>query len=105
MSVIRNLIFNSIEAMNSKKMGWVKMKIEEVGDEYVFIVSDNGKGINPGNLDFIFNPGFSTKYNEETGSICRGIGLTLVKDLVQDIFKGDISVESVKNSGTTFTYQ
>lgn len=103
MSVIRNLIFNSIEAMDSKKRGLVKMKIEEFGDEYIFIVSDNGTGINPNNLDFIFNPGFSTKYNEETGSICRGIGLTLVRDLVEDIFKGNISVQSIKNTGTTFT--
>jgi two-component system sensor histidine kinase YcbA len=103
MSIIRNLIFNSIEAMNIKKRGLVKMKIEKEVDEYVFIVSDNGTGISSSNLDFIFNPGFSTKYNEETGSICRGIGLTLVKDLVQDVFKGNIAVESTKNKGTTFT--
>jgi two-component system sensor histidine kinase YcbA len=89
--------------MNIKKRGLVKMKIEKEVDEYVFIVSDNGTGISSSNLDFIFNPGFSTKYNEETGSICRGIGLTLVKDLVQDVFKGNIAVESTKNKGTTFT--
>lgn len=103
MSVIRNLIFNSIEAMDSKKRGLVKMKIEEEEEDYVFIASDNGTGISSSNLEFIFNPGFSTKYNEETGNICRGIGLTLVRDLVQDVFKGNISVESQKNRGTTFT--
>ncbi|NMM62247.1 histidine kinase [Clostridium sp. P21] len=101
-SAIRNLIFNGIEAIDSKKRGVVKLKIKEIGDEYIFIVSDNGTGINESNLDFIFSPGFSTKY-DKTGSICRGIGLTLVKDLVQHIFKGSISVESVKNTGTTFT--
>jgi Signal transduction histidine kinase len=102
MSIIRNLIFNSIEAIDSKKRGSVKLKIEEVGDEYIFSVSDNGTGINHSNLDFIFNPGFSTKYNKETGSICRGIGLTLVRDLVQDIFKGNISVKSIENRSTIF---
>ncbi|WML36184.1 ATP-binding protein [Clostridium sp. OS1-26] len=81
----------------------VKLKIEKIGDEYVFSIFDNGTGISDSNLDFIFNPGFSTKYNKETGSICRGIGLTLVRDLVQDIFKGSISVQSIKNKNTTFT--
>jgi two-component system sensor histidine kinase YcbA len=102
-SAIRNLIFNGIEAIDSKKKGLIKLKIEEHGGEYIFIVTDNGTGINESNLDFIFNPGFSTKYDKETGSICRGIGLTLVGDLVKDIFKGSISVESIKNEGTTFT--
>lgn len=103
MSAIRNLIFNSIEAMDNKKRGLVKLKIEECRDEYVFTVSDNGIGISESNLGFIFNPGFSTKYDKETGSICRGIGLTLVRDLVQDIFKGNIFVKSMENRGTTFT--
>jgi two-component system, sensor histidine kinase YcbA len=103
MSIIRNLIFNSIEAIDSKKRGLVKLKIEEVRDEYIFSVSDNGTGISHSNLDFIFNPGFSTKYDKETGSICRGIGLTLVRDLVQDIFKGSISVQSIENRSTIFT--
>lgn len=103
MSIIRNLIFNSIEAIDNKKRGLVKLKIEKIGDEYVFSVFDNGTGISDSNLDFIFNPGFSTKYNKETGSICRGIGLTLVRDLLQDIFKGSISVQSIKNKSTIFT--
>ncbi|MCT8977053.1 ATP-binding protein [Clostridium sp. CX1] len=103
MSIIRNLIFNSIEAIDNKKKGLVKLKIEKVEDEYVFSVSDNGTGINSSNLNFIFNPGFSTKYNKETGSICRGIGLTLVRDLAQDIFKGNISVQSIENKNTIFT--
>lgn len=102
MSAIRNLIFNSIEAIDNKKRGLVKLTIEETGDDYVFSVSDNGAGINYSNLDFIFNPGFSTKYDKKTGNICRGIGLTLVRDLVQDIFKGNISVQSMENKGTTF---
>ncbi|AWI07252.1 ATP-binding protein [Clostridium drakei] len=101
-SIIRNLIFNGIEAIDNKEKGLIKLRIEKQECEYIFIVTDNGTGINDGNLDFIFNPGFSTKY-DKSGSICRGIGLTLVKDLVQDIFKGSIYVESVENEGTTFT--
>ncbi|WP_123052621.1 ATP-binding protein [Clostridium sp. JN-1] len=102
-SVIRNLIFNGIEAIDNKKRGLIELKIEEAKDEYIFTVSDNGTGINKSNLDFIFNPGFSTKYDKKTGNICRGIGLTLVKDLIQNIFNGSISVQSIKNEGTTFT--
>lgn len=101
-SIIKNLIFNAIEAVDDTKKGVVKLNIEKESDNYIFTVSDNGTGINKGDLDFIFNPGFSTKYNKETGNICRGIGLTLVKDLVQDVFKGSITVQSEKNKGTTF---
>ena len=103
MSVLRNLIYNSIEAIGNIKKGLVKLIIEEVRNEYVFVISDNGTGISKSNLDFIFNPGFSTKYDEETGNIYRGIGLTLVRDIVQDIFKGSISVQSIENISTTFT--
>ncbi len=101
-SIIRNLIFNGIEAIDRKKKGLIKLKIEECKDEYIFVVYDNGTGIRKSNLDFIFNPGFSTKY-DKSGSICRGVGLTLVRDLVNDVFKGSISVESMKDLGTTFT--
>ncbi|MHC6178844.1 sensor histidine kinase [Clostridium sp. JNZ X4-2] len=104
-SIIRNLIFNSIEAISNRKRGAIKLKIKEVKDKYIITICDDGAGISESNLNFIFNPGFSTKYDKNTGNICRGIGLTLVKDLVKDVFKGSISVDSKENKGTTFTVE
>jgi two-component system, sensor histidine kinase YcbA len=71
-SIIRNLIYNGIEAIEEGKNGYIRIIISKRYNEYTFIVSDNGSGIKDKNLDYIFNPGFSTKFNRETGDICRG---------------------------------
>jgi two-component system sensor histidine kinase YcbA len=103
MSVFMNLINNGIEAMENKKRGILKVLIDEYTNDYVFYISDNGMGIKKDNLDYIYNPGFSTKFDKDTGNIERGIGLALVKDLVENKFKGKISVKSELNKGTVFT--
>jgi two-component system sensor histidine kinase YcbA len=103
MSILKNLISNSLESVSDWKSGLIELKVFKSEEDYVFTVSDNGKGIKQSDIKFIFNPGFSTKFDEETGDICRGVGLTLVKDLVEDIFSGNISVQSSRNSFTVFT--
>lgn len=102
MSVLRNLINNSIEAMEKRRKGVLKLNIFEDGDDYVISVADNGEGIKKDNIDYIFNPGFSTKFDENTGDIERGLGLALVRDLTRDVFQGSISVKSELNKGTSF---
>jgi len=103
MSVLKNLVNNSIEALAEKKNGRIKVVVKKCLQSYVISVSDNGPGIKKGNLEYIFNPGFSTKFDKDTGNIGRGIGLSLVKDLVEREFKGKIEVESTVGKGTTFT--
>ncbi len=102
-SVLRNLIYNSIEAMEEIKNGYIKISITKNQGYCIFVVSDNGKGIKEKDIEYIFNPGFSTKFNIETGDICRGIGLAHVKGIVNDIFSGDIEVHSQIDKGTEFT--
>ena len=57
---------------------------------------DTGSGIEEGNIDRIFENGFSTKGNG------RGTGLYQVKKLVENA-GGNINVESQKGVGTSFT--
>ncbi len=102
MSILNNLINNSIESIGKMKKGIIKLVIYEMGKGYVFEVKDNGKGIKESDLAYIYNPGFSTKFDETTGNIERGIGLALVRDLVKDTFNGNISVKSDLDKGTTF---
>ena len=47
-------------------------------------------------------PGFSTKINYETGQVSRGLGLSLVKDIVESELGGSISVTS-EDGCTDFT--
>jgi len=101
-SVLRNLIYNSMEAMEEVKNGYIEISITKEQGYCVFVISDNGKGIKEKDIEYIFNPGFSTKFNTETGDICRGIGLAHVKGIVNDIFSGTIEVHSVVDKGTEF---
>lgn len=102
-SIMRNLIYNSIEAIGKRKNGYIRIVIKKKIDECIFVVSDNGEGIKSKNIDYIFNPGFSTRFNEETGDICRGIGLAHVKGILNEAFSGSITVVSEEEKGTVFT--
>jgi len=93
MSILRNLMMNAIESIG-KDRGRVDLIFERKNDSIFFRVRDSGEGIKNKNLDYIFHPGFSTKFNEDSGEIKRGIGLTLVKDIVEKEFMGEISVIS-----------
>lgn len=103
MSVLRNLIINSLEAIGSDR-GTISLHIylQSETKSYCFDLLDDGPGIAPDELDVIFEPGYSTKFDDETGDIFRGVGLTLVRDLVEDKFRGTVHVESEKGSHTLF---
>lgn len=105
MSILRNLVVNAIDAIPNEKKGIIKLELLKKKQEeqcYNFRITDNGSGIKKEDMDIIFAPGYSTKFDENTGDINRGIGLTLVKDLVQDEFKGSIVVESQEDVYTRF---
>lgn len=106
MSVMRNLVSNSLESLagNGKK-NIIRLQISDPDNLISLVIQDTGKGIKEKDIDLIFEPGFSTKFNEETGDIYRGLGLTLVKDIVVNQFNGSIHVKSELGKGTTFTVE
>ena len=101
LSVFRNLFTNAVEA-NSDGSILLNFSQQMQEDKYIFDITDNGPGIPAENLDYIFNPGFSTKINFQTGEISRGLGLNLVEDIVKNQFQGAIRVESHPGK-TTFS--
>jgi len=99
-SVLNNLIINSIDAIEN--VGIINI-IQETSEEYcTFKVIDNGRGIEREDLELVFEPGFSTKFNHITGEMSTGIGLTHVKHIVEDYFQGEIRVNSEENTKTVF---
>ena len=100
MSVLRNLVNNAIEAIEGN--GTVLLKHTEDASHHYFMIRDTGRGITEDAMSFIFKPGFSTKYDDVTGNANRGIGLTLVKDIVEKYFEGEINVSSELGFGTVF---
>ena len=101
MSVFRNLFVNAIEASKTNVIHIVvHQNITE--DYYQFVIEDDGPGIASDYMEHIFSPGFSTKINYETGEINRGLGLNLVKDLIENQFGGLVRVTS-RPGQTIFT--
>ena len=100
LSVFRNLFTNALEASCEDQVILTFVQREQDGD-YLFEITDNGPGIPRENLTQIFNPGFSTKINFQTGEISRGLGLNLVEDVVKNQLQGSIRVES-RPGETTF---
>ena len=102
MSVLRNLISNSIDAVNGLVNGKIIVKHYKKNEMDFFIIEDNGIGISEKYLAEIFNPGYSTKIDYSTGEVNRGLGLSLVKDIIENQFNGSIEIESEIDKGTKF---
>ena len=94
--VVYNLLTNATQAIGDVG-GWIVVSAESRGaNEVALLISDNGPGMNPGVLDRIFEPLFTTK--------ARGIGLGLsVSRALVKANGGDISVWSEPGRGATFT--
>lgn len=102
MSVLRNLIGNAVEAV-SINGGEVHFNAYSDENNFCFVVTDNGVGIKEKDFPYIFEPGFSTKFNNDTGDINRGVGLTLTREIVETTYCGRIEVESTWGKGSQFT--
>lgn len=108
MSIVGNFITNSIDALSQmpkSHRGEIFVRCRDMskeGKKYCVIeIKDNGPGIPEEDLEYIYVPGFSTKFNETTGDIKRGVGLTLAKDLLEAQFDGNIEVKT-DTKGTRF---
>lgn len=104
-SILRNLINNSIESIEEKGQndGIIKLDVYEDLENVVIVVSDNGSGIKDRDIQYIFNTGFSSKYDKDSGDSQRGLGLSIVKDLLKSHFDSDIQVRSKYGVGCSFT--
>lgn len=98
-TVIGNLIDNAFESMNDMNYNGQKELLFGMYSKpgaLLITTDDTGSGIEEGNIDRIFENGFSTKGNG------RGTGLYQVKKLVENA-GGNINVESQEGVGTSFT--
>lgn len=103
MSILLNLATNASEAAVPGRRELIFVREEKKDENIVFTVSDNGQGIPKKRLDVIFEMGYSSKYDETTGNMYRGVGLCSVKQLVEEQFRGTIEVDSEEGRGTVFT--
>lgn len=90
--ILLNLILNAIKASPSGST--IKVSLHSLSSSHLsFVISDEGKGIPPENLNKIFQPFFST---DPDGS---GLGLSIVHRLIDENC-GEIDVISETGKGT-----
>lgn len=65
-----------------------------------FFVTDSGIGISEEDQDWIFEPGFTTKF-DKNGNPSTGIGLTHAQKIVQNL-NGSIQLSNEKGPPTQF---
>ncbi len=93
--VIENIIKNAVDAMEGK--GLLKIDLSKVDNKIIIDLSDTGKGIPKKDFKKVFKPGFTSKKRG------WGLGLSLVRRIVEDQHKGKIYVKTSEiDRGTSF---
>jgi len=93
--VVENLVKNAIDAM--KGNGKITIRITPQPRNVMIDITDTGSGIAPSKFKTVFQPGYTTKKRG------WGLGLSLVKRIVESYHSGKIFVKSSEISkGTTF---
>lgn len=82
LSIINNLVANAIEAIN--QTGKITIAVELQEEHIIISVSNNGPLIPEKQKEIIFQPGFTTKF-DSTGKASSGIGLSFVKEMIQEL--------------------
>jgi signal transduction histidine kinase len=107
--VVENVLINAKEAMPGggiveliaeNTATGTNIRVQGQGNYVRITVKDNGTGIPRENLSRIFDPYFTTKKKKEHGGM--GLGLA-ISDSIIKYHNGLISVESIVNSGTSFS--
>jgi len=101
LSILNNLIANAVESINEK--GCIQITAQKTDKEntIIFLVSDDGPGIEEKYKDLVFSPGYTTKYDRK-GNPSNGIGLSYIKSVIES-HSGKIElITSVPNKKTLF---
>ena len=82
-------------------MGTITIDINKDHHFVEFQIGDNGPGISSKYKDSIFEPGFTSKY-DDLGNPSTGIGLSYVKEMVEQL-EGDVTIEDrTEGKGSIF---
>ena len=100
--VIHNIISNAIKYMDKPK-GIIQIRIKDVGDFIQIEIEDNGKGIGPKDLPYIFDRFYRTDVSRNSSKGGSGIGLSIVKKIVEE-HGGKIWATSEEGVGTTMYF-
>lgn len=98
LQLLQNIIGNAIKYCSPDRQPIIELTISGSSNEWTFCVHDNGIGIEPENLELVFEPFKRLNRSSSPGS---GLGLAICKKIV-DQLGGQIWVESELGQGSKF---
>lgn len=99
--VIYNLISNAVNYTGDDKK--VNINITNINNIIKYEVVDTGKGINPSELDQIWNRYYRGKNNHARPVIGTGLGLYIIKSILE-MHNFEYGVKSVEGKGSNFYF-
>jgi nitrogen fixation/metabolism regulation signal transduction histidine kinase len=94
--IITNLVKNAIQSIpEQQEIKAISVSVKKELEHVLIVVKDNGIGIQPKDINRIFEPKFTTK------SSGMGLGLGIIKNIIEN-YKGTITFETEYEKGTTF---
>lgn len=101
MQVLDNLISNAVKFSFNGSAITVTFGVEK--NEVVFSVRDEGQGIPPKELEYLFTPFQRSRTESTAGEKSSGLGLAICKRIVEG-HGGKIWAESKEGEGSVFTF-
>jgi two-component system sensor histidine kinase VicK len=98
---LQNLLSNVARYGCSGK--WARIRAKREGSSVAFTIEDRGDGIPPDEVARVFEPFFRGKRAKQTNLAGLGLGLSLVRKIVE-AHAGKIQLRSKRNLGTTITF-
>ncbi|MCR4590586.1 MAG: HAMP domain-containing histidine kinase [Lachnospiraceae bacterium] len=97
--VVNNIIGNSVKYMDKEK-GQISIRLKDEEEAVQIQIEDNGKGIDGKDVPYIFDRFFRADTSRNSSKGGSGIGLSIVKKIVED-HGGRIWAQSHPGEGTT----
>ncbi|MEC9346751.1 MAG: hybrid sensor histidine kinase/response regulator [Pseudomonadota bacterium] len=98
--ILLNLLSNAVKY--TPEGGTIEVRVDAGGDQPVLVVRDTGMGIPEDKIATVLEPFGQARQDLYLASIGTGLGLPIVKELVE-AHDGSISLESTVGQGTTVT--
>ena len=97
--ILLNLLSNGVKFTNS---GGVSLQVSYEQENIIFRITDTGVGIDPREIDRLFQPFSQTEYGQQSTE-GTGLGLYLSRHFVH-LLGGDITLNSKVGHGSTFQF-
>jgi two-component system phosphate regulon sensor histidine kinase PhoR len=102
--VVINLLSNAVKYTPSGGRVTLKSVLNEVDGKITVSISDTGVGIPAEDVDHVFDKFYRVKANNKYAK-GTGLGLNLVKQIVETVHGGSVFVTSTPGQGSTFGFE